>query len=249
MRTAIFAFFLAMFAMLCSANAVSIPAEAASLEIVEKRGVSAKTSTTAGFDATVNLLVKANADIVVKAFADVCTDADLSTAIKSNLRFEVKGGLFDFDFGIGSRLTTAVSASIKAAVKAEVDAEIKAEFTASLKANIAAIITKRCPKKDNACIRTQSKTIVSEAIKLTTKASAKISAKISAKLDARIKAAVEVQLKKFQLNLLIVRISIKGDIEVSKSIVIKFKATAGLIVKACASIQAKLVSQIKTICA
>ncbi|KAF9972994.1 hypothetical protein BGZ73_003793 [Actinomortierella ambigua] len=233
---AIFAFFMAMFAMLC--NSVS----AQEMVALERRAPKS------GLEASVDLLVKAHADVVAKVFAEVCQDADVSAAIKTNLRLQVSG-LVNIDFGVGSRLSAAIQESIKAAVKAEVDADIKAEFTKNLRANIEAIIVKRCPKKDNLCIRTQAKTIVKDAANLTVKASAKIAAKIQAKLAARVKAAVDVQLKKFQINLLLIKINVTGDVAVSKSIGIKFKVAASVVAKACAEISAKLIAQIRAVCA
>ncbi|KAG0226249.1 hypothetical protein BGW42_003808 [Actinomortierella wolfii] len=233
---AVFAFFMAMFAMLC--NSVS----AQEMVALERRAPKS------GFDASVDLLVKAHADVVAKAFAEVCQDADITLATKKNLRIQISG-LINVDFGVGSRLSAAIQESIKAAVKAEVDAEVKAEFTKNLKANIQAIIVKRCSKKDNACIRAQAKNIVKDAANLTVKASAKIAAKIEAKLAAKIKAAVDVQLKKFQINLLIVKIKVTGDVAVSSSISAKFKVAASVVAKACADISVKLIAQIRAICA
>ncbi|GJJ77604.1 hypothetical protein EMPS_09963 [Entomortierella parvispora] len=240
MRTAIFAFFLAMIAMLCTAASAE-----SGLEI---RAAEAKTvCPTAAFDATVSLLVSEQASIVAKAYADVCTDADLSSAVQTDLSVQITG-LVNFDFGLGAKLSAALQSSIKASVKAEVDAEIKAQFTANLKANIAAIITKRCPKKDAASIKLQAKNIVSDAIKLTTKASVQISAEIKAKLAAKIKACIDLEVKKFSVNLLLVKINVTGDVKVSESIGLKFQAAAGLCAKACADISAKEVSKIKAIC-
>ncbi|KAF9351327.1 hypothetical protein BGX26_010649 [Mortierella sp. AD094] len=238
MRTAVFAFFLAMFAMLCSSVVAS--------QELEKRG--AKPSPTAAFDATVDFLVKEQSSIVVKAFADACTDVDVNDAVSSSIRVQVTG-LINADFGLAGKLTAALKTSIKAAIKAEVDAEIKAQFTANLKANIAAIIVKRCPNKDAASIRLQSKFIVSEAAKLTVKASAQISAKVQASLNAKIKAAIDLQVKNFSINLLLIKISVSGDVDVSSSLSLRFKAAAGLCAKACADIQAKEVIQVKAICA
>ncbi|KAG0269254.1 hypothetical protein DFQ27_004316 [Actinomortierella ambigua] len=233
---AVFAFFMAMFAMLC--NSVS----AQEMVALERRAPKA------GFDASVDLVLKAHADIVAKVFAEVCQDADVSAAIKTNLRLQVSG-FVNIDFGIGSRLSAAVQESIKAAVKAEVDADIKAEFTKNLRANVHAIIIKRCPKKDNVCIRAQAKNIVKDAANLTVKASAKISASIQAKLAARIKTALDIQLKKFQFNLIVVKVNITGDVAVSKSIGFKFKVAASAVAKACATISAKLIAQIRAVCA
>ncbi|KAG0035872.1 hypothetical protein BGZ82_005005 [Podila clonocystis] len=236
-----FAFFLAMFAMFFSS---SVAAESSALE---KRAPKPTKPVGAAFDATVDLLVKENAEIVVKAFADVCTDADLNSALKTNLRVQISG-LINVDFGLGTKLSAALSTSIKAAVKAEVDAEIKSEFTANLKVNIGAIIIKQCPKKDAACIKLQAKKIVQEAVKLTTKASAKISTQIAAKIQAKVKAAIDIQVKKFSINLILVKINVTGGVDVSNSVGIKFKAAAGLVVKACADIVAKQASKIRAIC-
>ncbi|KAF9316976.1 hypothetical protein BG003_001358 [Podila horticola] len=233
-----FAFFLAMFAMFFSS---SVAAESSALEKRAPKPVGA------AFDATVDLLVKENAEIVVKAFADVCTDADLNSALKTNLRVQISG-LINVDFGLGTKLSAALSTSIKAAVKAEVDAEVKSEFTANLKANIGAIIIKQCPNKEAACIKLQAKKIVQEAVKLTTKASAKISTQIAAKIQAKVKAAIDIQVKKFSINLILVKINVTGGVDVSNSVGIKFKAAAGLVVKACADIVAKQASKIRAIC-
>ncbi|KAG0347475.1 hypothetical protein BGZ54_004908 [Gamsiella multidivaricata] len=222
--------------MLCSAFA---SAETA----IEKRTLAPG----AAFDATVDLLFKEHASIVAKAYADVCTDADVSSAIKTDLRVQISG-LVSIDFGLGTKLSAALQSSIKAAVKAEVDAEIKSEFTANLKANLGAIIIKQCPKKDAACIKLQSKKIVSEAAKLTVKASGNIAVKIQAKLAAKVKAAVDLQVKKFSVNLLLIKVNVTGDVDVSAALSIKFKAAVDMCVKACADIQAKEVIKIKTIC-
>jgi len=239
MRTEFFAFFLAMFAMLCSA----VSADSG----LEVRAVKTTPAPTAAFDATVALLVSEHASIVAKAYADVCTDADVSSAIKTDLNVKITG-LVSVDFGLGAKLSAALHTSIKASVKAEVDAEIKSQFTANLKANIAAIITKRCPKHDAACIKVQAKNIVSDAVKLTTKASVKISAEIQAKLAAKIKACVDLQVKKFSVNLLLIKISVTGDVKVSESIGLKFKAAVGICAKACADISVKEAIKIKAIC-
>ncbi|KAF9427743.1 hypothetical protein BGZ94_004252 [Podila epigama] len=241
MRSSTFiAYLLAMFAMVFTCT---VAAQAESMAL-EKRGTK---PVGAAFDATVDLLVKEHAEVVVKAFADVCTDADLNTAIKTNLRVQISG-LINVDFGLGTKLSAALSSSVKAAVKAEVDAEVKAEFTANLKANIQAIIVKQCPKKDAACIKLQAKKIVQEAVKLTTKAAAKISTKIEAKLQAKVKAAIDLQVKKFSVNLFLVKINVTGGVDVSKSVGIKFKAAASLVVKACADFVAKQASKIRVIC-
>ncbi|KAI1320790.1 hypothetical protein EDD11_009747 [Mortierella claussenii] len=229
---------MAMFAMLCSF---------ASAEAIET-GLEKRTLLPgAAFDATVDLLVKEHSQIVVKAFADVCTDADVASAISTDLRVQISG-LINVDFGLGTKLSAALHASIKAAVKAEVDAEVKAEFTANLKANIGAIIVKVCPNKDAACIKVQAKKIVSEAAKLTVKASASIQAKIQARLAAKIKAAVDLQVKKFSVNLLLVKIKVTGDVNVSAKVALKFKAAVDICAKACLDIQAKEAIKIKAIC-
>ncbi|KAG0054375.1 hypothetical protein BGZ83_011384 [Gryganskiella cystojenkinii] len=239
MRTEIFAFFLAMFAMLCSA----VSAESG----LEARAIKVTPAPTAAFDATVALLVSEHASLVAKAYADVCTDADISSAIKTGINVQITG-LINFDFGLAAKLSAALQTSIKASVKAEIDAEIKSQFTANLNANIAAIITKRCPNHDAGCIKVQAKNIVSDAIKLTTKASAKISANIQANLKAKVKAAVDLQVKKFSVNLWLVKISVTGGVDVSESISLKFKAAVGLIAKACADLTVKETSKIKAIC-
>ncbi|KAF9127652.1 hypothetical protein BGX30_014707 [Mortierella sp. GBA39] len=238
MRTfAILAFFMAMFAMLCG----SVSAETA----LEPR--SAKPVVGAAFEATLDLLVKEHSTIVLKAYADSCTDTNIHAAISSNLRVQVTG-LVNIDFGLGSRLSTALQTSIKASIKTEVDATIKAQFTANLRANLAAAITKRCPAHDAACIKLQAKNIVKDAVKITTKASVKISDKLAAKLNLKIKSAVEAQIKKFSVNLFLVKISVTGDVKVSESIIVHFKAAIDLCAQACIDISAKEVSKIKTIC-
>jgi len=82
MRTpTLFAFFMAMFAMLYS----FVTAE--SIQALEVRA--AKPVVGAAFEATLDLLVKEHSDIVVKAYADVCTDANLSTDISTDLRVQI----------------------------------------------------------------------------------------------------------------------------------------------------------------
>ena len=81
MRTStFFAFFLAMFAMLCSV----VSAETS----LEPRTVK-NTTVGAAFDATLDLLVKDHSSIVLKAYADVCTDANLSTDISTDLSVQI----------------------------------------------------------------------------------------------------------------------------------------------------------------
>ncbi|KAG0324622.1 hypothetical protein BGZ99_001627 [Dissophora globulifera] len=227
-----------MFAMFCSASVASVETG------LEKRGV---VSPTAAFDASVDLLIKEHSSIVIKAFADVCTDADVSAAVSTDLRVQITG-LINVDFGLGTKLSAALQTSIKTTVKAEVDAEIKAEFTANLKANIGAAIIKRCPNKDAKCIKAQAKNIVSDATKLTVKAAGKISANVQAKLSAKIKAAIDLQVKKFSVNLFLIKINVTGDVNVSDKVSLKFKAVADMCAKACLDIQAKEVSKIKAIC-
>lgn len=161
----------------------------------------------------------------------------------------VLSGLINVDFGLGTRLSTALRSSIKGAVRGEVDLEIKTQFTTNLRANLAAIVTKRCPKHDGACIRVQSKNIVKDAIKLTTKASAKISDKISTSLATKIRTAIDIQIKKFSINLWLIKIYVTGDVDVSNTVIFRFKAAAGLCAKACADISLKQVADIRTICA
>lgn len=161
----------------------------------------------------------------------------------------VLSGLINVDFGLGTRLSTALRSSIKGAVRGEVDLEIKIQFTTNLRANLAAIVTKRCPKHNAACIRAQSKNIVKDAIKLTTKASAKISNKISTSLATKIRTAIDIQIKKFSINLWLIQIQVTGDVDVSNTVIFRFKATAGLCAKACADISLKQVADIRAICA
>ncbi|KAG0269120.1 hypothetical protein BGZ95_002184 [Linnemannia exigua] len=248
-----FALFLALFAISCNAAAIGFKTPSTELDVeveksvsfdIEKRGLPLPT---AAFDATVDLLFKEHTQIVVKAFADVCTDADVSAAISTSLNVQVSG-LLNADFGLGTKLSGALKASVKAAVKAEVDAEIKKEFTATLKVNIGNIITKVCPAHDAACIKLQAKKIVSEAAKLTVKASAKIQAKIQVSLAAKIKAAVDLQVKKFSVNLILIKINVSGEVKVAESVAAKFKAAAGICASAAAQIQAKEVIAIKAIC-
>ncbi|KAF8929769.1 hypothetical protein BGZ58_008688 [Dissophora ornata] len=239
MRTAtFFAFFLAMFAMLCSA----VSAETG----LEPRAV--KTTVPNAFDATLDLLVKDHSDIVLKAYADVCTDASLSTAISTDLRVQITG-LINIDFGLGTKLSAALQSSIKTTIKAEVDAQIKAQFSTNLRVNLAAIITKRCPNHDAACIKLQAKNIVKDAVKLTTKASAKIADQISSKLNVKIKSAIDIQVKKFSVNLWLIKINVTGDVDVSNTVIFRFKEAAGFCASACTDISVKEASQIKTICA
>ncbi|KAG0036884.1 hypothetical protein BGZ82_003507 [Podila clonocystis] len=249
MRTVtFFAFLLAFMTVLFSAVSTvsaeaSVEAESSALEI---RGV--KKPAGVAFEATLDLLTKQHSDIVAKAFAEVCTDAALTTDITTELRVQISG-LINVDFGLGTRLSTALRSSIKGAVRGEVDLEIKTQFTTNLRANLAAIVTKRCPKQDAACIRAQSKNIVKDAIKLTTKASAKISDKISMSLATKIRTAIDIQIKKFSINLWLIKINVTGDVDVSNTVIFRFKAAAGLCAKACADISLKQVSDIRALCA
>ncbi|KAG0308332.1 hypothetical protein BGZ98_008314 [Dissophora globulifera] len=240
MRTAtFFAFILAMVAMFCSA----VSAETG----LDIRSVKPSTAhPDAAFEATLDLLVKEHAKIVVKAYADVCTDANLSTDISTDLHIQITG-LINVDFGIGSKLSTALHSSIKATVKTEVDAQIKAEFSANLRGNLATLVTKRCPHRDTACIKLQSKNIVKDAVKLTTKASVTITDKIAAKLNVKIKNAIDIQVKKFSVNLFFIKMNVTGDVDVSNNVILRFKSAASLCAKACADISAKEVSKIKII--
>jgi len=73
---------LAMFAMLCTA----VSAESG----LEIRAVKTTTpAPTAAFDATVSLLVSEHASLVAKAYANVCTDADLSSAVSTDLSIQI----------------------------------------------------------------------------------------------------------------------------------------------------------------
>ncbi|KAI9242410.1 MAG: hypothetical protein BYD32DRAFT_238893 [Podila humilis] len=220
----------------------SVDAESSALEI---RGV--KKPAGAAYEATLDLLVKEHSDIVLKAFADVCTDANLTTDITTELRVQISG-LINVDFGLGTRLSTALRSSIKGTVRGEVDLDIKTQFTANLRTNLAAIVTKRCPKHDAACIRAQSKNIVKDAIKLTTKASAKISDRISTSLATKIRTSIDIQIKKFSINLWLIKIHVTGDVDVSNTVIFRFKAAAGLCAKACADISLKQVADIRAIC-
>lgn len=83
---------MAMFAMVCTAAPVAPDtslkvspsvAEAAPVLSLEKRTLPFP------FDATVDLLVKAQADIVAKAFAEVCTDLDVTKSIDTSLKVKV----------------------------------------------------------------------------------------------------------------------------------------------------------------
>ncbi|KAF9924890.1 hypothetical protein FBU30_005233 [Linnemannia zychae] len=238
MRALTFFAFLAMFAMF-----FGLSSSAEMITDLEPRGTK---PVGAAFDGTIDLLVKQHTDIVVKAFADVCTDANLSTDIVTDIRVQISG-LINIDFGLGTRLSAALRSSIKAAVRTEVDVETKAQFSANLRSNLAVIITKRCPKHDAACIKLQAKNIVKDAVKLTTKASAKISEKISANLASKVRAAIEIQIKKFSVNLWLIKINVTGDVAVSNSVALRFKGAVGLVASACTDISAKLVSQIKAI--
>ncbi|KAG0057131.1 hypothetical protein BGZ83_001565 [Gryganskiella cystojenkinii] len=240
MRTpTLFAFFMAMFAMLCSLVA------AESIQALEVRADTPVAG--AAFEATLDLLVKEHADIVVKAYADVCTDANLQTDISTNLRIQITG-LINIDFGLGTKLSTALRSSIKVAVRNEVDLQVKSQFTANLRVQLAALINKRCPNHEAACIKLQAHNIVKDAVKLTTKSSIKISDKVSASLSTKIKSAIDIQVKKFSIDLLLIKISVTGDVDVSNSVVLRFKGAADLCAKACLDISAKEVSKIKAIC-
>ncbi|KAF9093666.1 hypothetical protein BGX29_004902 [Mortierella sp. GBA35] len=234
-----FAFFMAMFAMFFGLTSAETTA-------LEPRGTKPTKPVGAAFEGTIDLLVKQHSDIVVKAFADVCTDANLSTDITTDIRVQISG-LINIDFGLGTKLSAALRSSIKGAVRTEVDLETKTQFSANLRTNLAAIITKRCPKHDAACIKLQAKNIVKDAVKLTTKASVKISDKISANLATRVRAAIEIQVKRFSINLWLIKINVTGDVAVSNSVALRFKSAATLVAQACADVSAKLVSQIKTI--
>ncbi|KAF8928317.1 hypothetical protein BGZ58_009740 [Dissophora ornata] len=234
--TTLLAFFMAT--MVCGASA--------SATEIEKR-TAAPVLPSAAFDATVNFLFKEQSSIVVKAFADACSDADISSALSTGLQVQVTG-LISVDFGLATKLSGALKTSIKAAVQGEVSADTKSEFTSTLKVDIGNIITKRCPKQDAACIKIQAKNIASDCSKFTVKAAGKINDKIQANMSAKIQSAIDLQVKNFTINLLLVKITVSGDVDVSNKISGKFKAAAGLCAAACVDIQAKEASQIKTIC-
>lgn len=157
-------------------------------------------------------------------------------------------GLINIDFGLGTKLSAALRSSIKATVRNEVDVQIKGQFTANLRANLAALVTKRCPKNEAACIKLQAHNIVKDAIKLTTKSSVKISDKVAASLSTKIKTAIDIQVKKFSVNLWLIKINVTGDVDVSNSVIVRFKGAADLCAKACLDISAKEVSKIKGFC-
>ncbi|KAG0212078.1 hypothetical protein BGX28_006839 [Mortierella sp. GBA30] len=204
-------------------------------------------ATSAAFDATLDLLVKDHADIVLKTYANVYADASLTTEIETNLRIQISG-LINVDFGLGTRLSSVLHSSIKAAVKNEIDGEINTHFQSNLRMNIAAIITKRCSGHDAACIKLQAKNIVKDAVKLTAKATTKVSEMVNAKLGAKIKTAIDIQVRKFSINLWLLKINVTGDVDISNNVILKFRTAAGVCAKACADMSAKEVSQIKTIC-
>ncbi|CAO3574112.1 unnamed protein product [Mortierella alpina] len=248
MKTATFLFFLmAMIALLCNAvSAEPSPEILATGTELEIRAASAPV-VGAAFDATLNLLVKDHAEIVLKTYADVCADASLTTEIDAKLRVEISG-LIKFNFGLGTKLSSVLRSSIKTAVKNEVDLELKTHFQANLRANLAAIINKRCPQHDAACIKLQSKNIVKDAVKFTAKATVKVSQQVDAKLQARIKAAIDLEVRRFSVDLWLVKINVTGDLDISQDVSLRFKGAAGISAKACADISAKEVSQIRAIC-
>ncbi|KAF9959626.1 hypothetical protein BGZ72_009206 [Mortierella alpina] len=240
-------FLLAMIAMLCnSVSAESTPEFLAVGTELETRAAPGPVAS-AAFDATLNLLVKDHTDIVLKTYADVCADAKLTTEIDAKLRVEISG-LIKFNFGLGTRLSSVLRSSIKTAVRNEIDFELKTHFQANLRANLAAIINKRCPKHDAACIKLQSKNIVKDAVKFTTKATAKVSKQVDAKLEAKIRTAIDIEVRKFSIDLWLVKINVTGDLDISHDVSLRFKGAAGISAKACADISAKQVSQIRTIC-
>ncbi|KAF9557783.1 hypothetical protein EC968_007430 [Mortierella alpina] len=238
---------MAMFAMVCTAAPVTSVAPAVVVDAVPVPSLALEKRTLPfPFDATVDLLVKANADIVAKAFAEVCTDLDISKSIDTNLKVKVSG-LVNVDIGLGAKVASKLHASIKAAVKAEVDLEVKTQFTANLKANIGKTILNICPKKDSKCIHKNASLIVSAAIDLTLKATAKIDASIRANLAAKIKACIDVQLKNLNINLLLVKIQVTGDAKISASLYAKFKLAVKVVAKVCADVKASLIAQIKAL--
>jgi len=81
MRTAaFFAFFMAMFAMLCTFATAD-----ASLE---KRAPVHVATTGDAFSASVDLLLKAHEKIVVEAYEKICADLDFNAAIETNLKIK-----------------------------------------------------------------------------------------------------------------------------------------------------------------
>ncbi|KAF9959066.1 hypothetical protein BGZ70_008987, partial [Mortierella alpina] len=121
----------------------------------------------------------------------------------------------------------------------EIDFELKTHFQANLRANLAAIINKRCPKHDAACIKLQSKNIVKDAVKFTAKATAKVSKQVDAKLEARIRAAIDLEVRKFSVDLWLIKINVTGDLDISHDVSLRFKGAAGISAKACADISVK----------
>jgi len=67
-------------------------------------------------------------------------------------------------------------------------------------------------------------------------------------LNVKVKAAVDAQVKKFSVNLFLIKINVTGDVKVSESVIIHFKAAVGLCAKACVDISVKEASKIKAIC-
>ncbi|KAF9351326.1 hypothetical protein BGX26_010648 [Mortierella sp. AD094] len=232
MRTAVFAFFLAMFAMLCSSVVAS--------QELEKRAP--KPSPTAAFDATVDYLVKEQSAIVVKAFADACTNTDINNAAS-----KLKPVITPATAGNPADLIAAMKTALQAAVKTEVDADVQNGFIVNLNPNIAAVIVKKCPKKDAACIRQQSGSIVSDVITLTTKASTQINAQIQANLNAQIQNVFYIQIRRFAMRSHATSVAVPGEPALFSTLSSKLKAAPGMVTKACAAIKAKEVSQIKTI--
>ncbi|KAG0222694.1 hypothetical protein B0O80DRAFT_451654 [Mortierella sp. GBAus27b] len=243
--TTFFAFFLAMFAMVCS----YVSAEAA----LEKRApVSvATTKSESAFDATVSLLVKTHAEITAKAFVDVCTDAEIEAALATDLSVKLKIGKLasvKLTSAMRTKVNAKVKASVKATIQAEIEAVLKAEFNAKLEAEIKNIITKKCDKKDAACIKTNVKFIVKESIKVCGKLSLSASKKLRANLDTKIKVAVEAAIKELEVKILFISLEVQGGASVSTTICTKFKAVVDLCAKAYLGVEVKLNSQIKTIC-
>ncbi|KAF9961536.1 hypothetical protein BGZ65_010554 [Modicella reniformis] len=157
-------------------------------------------------------------------------------------------GIIDADFGFASKVSTALSSSIKATVKAQVEAEITTQFTSTLRPNLASIMKKRCPDQGASCIKLQAKNIVNDATKRTTKGTSMIANKIAAKLAVNIKRDIDLEVEKFSIDLWFIKITVSGDLDVSNSVLLRFKGAAGISAKKTVEITAKEVSMIRTIC-
>ncbi|KAG0347978.1 hypothetical protein BGZ54_004747 [Gamsiella multidivaricata] len=226
---------MAMFVMFCSAFA---SAETA----LKKRPPASDVA----FNTVTTQMTKVYSDILVEAFANSCTDAKIATAIKTHLKTVVT--IFGIKTGTNVKLNADIQAKVKVAFEAVLAAAIKDEFTLKFKYSLTAFIVRQCPKKDAACIRRNAKKIVKMAAKLTVEAAGRIVVKVQAKLAVEIEAAIKLAIKLFLGKSIFIRVSFTGYVKVSAALIAEIKAAVGLCAKACAAIQVKEISTIKTIC-